>query len=228
MNYFELVNKCLLELNYKQVESFKDLYKGDHKRILENLNRVNFEVCSSYDWLFLQQKVNFSVPAGEIEIPNPCDGKIKSLWIRNADALKNGSICHFGAKKLKYLPDYEAFYALKNAISDCYSCFEDKILIAPQRNETVLDGYFISNQYALNFEGIPKEKMDSAEDTSIIPMPYAEHILVYGACMKLKGNPDHNKFKFWFSLYNQALANLRSRALYSVEECPKIKMRRGF
>jgi hypothetical protein len=33
MNFLELINKCLLELNYKQVSSFAELVKNDHKKI---------------------------------------------------------------------------------------------------------------------------------------------------------------------------------------------------
>ena len=220
MNYFRLVNNCLLELNYKQVESFADLYKGDHKRILENLNRVNFEVCSGFDWLFLQHRESFEVLKGEYELPNPAEGTLKKVFL-------NGN-------ELKYTPNYELFYAgrafgqVPQGVNGLYSCFEDRLLIAPPQNESVLDVYYVSNQYATDFEGVPKAKMETAQDESVLPMPYRESILVYGACMKLKGNPEHNKFKFWFSLYNEALANLRARALFSGEEAPKILMRRRF
>ena len=218
MTYFELVNACLLELNYKQVASFKDLYKSDHKRILENLNRVNFEVCSSFDWLFLQQKERVNLARGAFEVSNPCEGKIKSLML-------NG-------RKLNYIADYEEFLKPRkkgsNTLSGCYSCFEDKILLPTQHKEGVLDVYYVSNNYAVDSDGCPKAKMQQASDESVIPMPYSEHILVYGACMKLKGNPEHNKFKFWYSLFTQAVANLRSRALYSAEECPKVRLLRAF
>ena len=37
------------------------------------------------------------------------------------------------------------------------------------------------------------EKMEMVKDTdeSLLPMPFLEPILVYGACMRLKGNPQH-------------------------------------
>ena len=33
MNYLELINKCLVELNYKTVNAFSELVKNDHKKI---------------------------------------------------------------------------------------------------------------------------------------------------------------------------------------------------
>ena len=46
MNYFDLVNKCLVELNYKQVNAFSELTKNDHKKIK---NRP-------YGWIFILYK----------------------------------------------------------------------------------------------------------------------------------------------------------------------------
>ena len=48
MNYLQLINKCLLELNYKQVNSFSELIKNDHKRIMSILNVINKEVSPAH------------------------------------------------------------------------------------------------------------------------------------------------------------------------------------
>ena len=42
MNYLELINKCLVELNYKQVGSFSELTKNDHKK-LKNILKKKFK-----------------------------------------------------------------------------------------------------------------------------------------------------------------------------------------
>ena len=34
MNYLEVINKCLVELNYKQVNAFSELIKNDHKKLM--------------------------------------------------------------------------------------------------------------------------------------------------------------------------------------------------
>lgn len=67
MNFLELFNKALLELNYRPLSrvsvssgnnanDFERIFKTEHLRVLENLKRVNAEVCSSADWGFLQEK----------------------------------------------------------------------------------------------------------------------------------------------------------------------------
>ena len=44
MKYLDLINKCLVELNYKKVKSFDELVKNDHLKIKNILNIVNSEV----------------------------------------------------------------------------------------------------------------------------------------------------------------------------------------
>ena len=56
MTFFEIFNKVLLELNYRAVSVFEDIYKNEHKKILDAINRVNEEVLSSFEWDFLLKK----------------------------------------------------------------------------------------------------------------------------------------------------------------------------
>lgn len=32
--------------------------------------------------------------------------------------------------------------------------------------------------------------------------------LTYGTCMRFKGNPEHNKFKYWYVIYNEAIKTM--------------------
>ena len=70
MNYLELINKCLVELNYKQVSAFSELTKNDHKKLKNILNVLNTEICGFDRWNFLQRKKDVVLPknTGEIEI----------------------------------------------------------------------------------------------------------------------------------------------------------------
>ena len=45
MNYLEIINKCLVELNYKKVTKFEELVKNDHQKIKNILNIINAEIC---------------------------------------------------------------------------------------------------------------------------------------------------------------------------------------
>ena len=62
MNYLELINKCLVELNYKQVNAFSELTKNDHKKLKNIINVINTEICNSDRWNFLQRKVVLTLP----------------------------------------------------------------------------------------------------------------------------------------------------------------------
>ena len=44
MNYLELINKCLVELNYKQVNAFSELTKNDHKKLKNIIMITIFDV----------------------------------------------------------------------------------------------------------------------------------------------------------------------------------------
>ena len=53
MNYLELINAVLQELNYKVVSSFSDLVKPDHEKIKTLVNRMNDMLLNLRDWDFL-------------------------------------------------------------------------------------------------------------------------------------------------------------------------------
>ena len=81
MNFLELINKCLLELNYKQVSSFAELVKNDHKKIKTVLNIVNQEICNTENWNFLLRKTTLTVPANASEVTNTVQGRIMYMFI---------------------------------------------------------------------------------------------------------------------------------------------------
>ena len=79
MNYLELVNKILIEMNYRTVINFDELVKQDHLKIKQILARVNTEICTSYDWDFLLREKTLSIPVSTSKIVNPIFGRIDSL-----------------------------------------------------------------------------------------------------------------------------------------------------
>lgn len=99
MNFLELINKCLLELNYKQVNAISELVKNDHKRIMSILNVINKEICNVEPWNFLIRKTTLALPKGKTEIDNPVSGRIWYLII--------------SGEKYKYSPDVESFLTEK-------------------------------------------------------------------------------------------------------------------
>ncbi len=211
MNYIDIINKCLVELNYKTVSAFSELTKNDHKKLKNIINMINTEICLSDRWNFLERKITLTLPANTGEIVNTIPGKIEALFI--------------DGQKYEYFQDFEKFFT-NTQPSGTYSLYDDKILLPIfNRAKEVKILYYTSN-CAKTFEGTEKPSLENADDISLIPEVFAEPLLVYGGCMRLKGNPQHIRFSYWLKMYNDALANLRSKISASMDETPNVKMSR--
>ena len=71
MNFLEIINKCLSELNSRQVNDFSELTKNEHKRLLSAVNLVNKELCNIENWSFLLKRTTVQLPSNTTEIENP-------------------------------------------------------------------------------------------------------------------------------------------------------------
>ncbi|CCY62834.1 MAG: hypothetical protein ACLSA2_02095 [Candidatus Gastranaerophilaceae bacterium] len=211
MNYLELINKCLVELNYKQVSSFSELTKNDHKKLKNILNVLNAEVCGSDRWSFLLRKQQLTIPANTGEVTNSIDGRIETVIVDGV--------------KFDYYEDFEKFFTNAQPMHT-YSLFNDKILFPVFDKEKTVEIIYYTKNHAKDEDGSEKYLMEEDTDTTLIPEPFAEPVLVYGACMRLKGNPQHVRFSYWMSMYKDALANMRSRVCASIDETPSVKMHR--
>ncbi len=211
ITYFELIKKCLTELNYQKVYNFSELTKNDHDKIKNILNIINAEVLSSDNWNFLLRKSEFTLPANTGELTNSINGKINTLLIDN--------------QKYDYTADFEEFL-LGNASSNTYTIFNDKILLPKFPENKTVEIVYYTNNFAQNVSEADISQMQTEDDITQIPMPFAEPILVYGTCMKIKANPEHEKFNYWFSMYKQALANMRSKLISTTVQIPKITISR--
>lgn len=211
MNYFELINKCLVELNYKKCSSFGDLVKNDHEKIKNILNIINAEVCSFDNWNFLLRKVQVDLPKNTGEIFNTILGRIHSLYIDNV--------------KYEYYSDFEKFLLNKQP-SNTYSVLNDRILLPLFNQNKIVEIIYYTNNFAQNLDGQDVPAMESQTDVSVIPTPFLEPILVYGTCMRLKGNTEYSKFSYWYGMYKDSLSNMRSKIGISALETPQIKMSR--
>lgn len=209
MNYFELINKCLLELNYKQVSSFQELIKNDHKRIKEILNTINSEICNAENWNFLLRKQELMLNAGETEIENPINGRILHLIV-------DGEI-------YKYNENIQDFI-LGKPIQNKYSCMNNKLLFPKFKTDKEITAIYYTKNCAKGENGNEKLLMEAAEDESLLPMPFAKQILVYGTCLRIKANPQHFKFPYWLGMYNEALCNLKSKTSISASNAPAVNI----
>lgn len=211
MNYFDLINKCLIELNYKKCNEFTDFVKNDHAKIKNILNIINAEVCGFDNWNFLLRKLQLNVPKNIGEIVNTVPGRIHSLFIDNT--------------KYEYFSDFEKFLLNKQP-SNVYTAFNDKILLPLFDQDKNLEIIYYTNNFAQNIDGHDIPLMQTGSDVSLIPAPFVEPILVYGTCMRLKGNAEYSKFSYWYGMYKDSLANMRAKIGTSALETPEIKIRR--
>lgn len=211
MKFLELINKCLVELNYKQVADFAELTKNEHKKLINILNILNTEICSSERWNFLERKTNLTLPKNTCEIENPINGRIEAIFI--------------DGEKYKYFDDFEKFFQ-NSQPSGTYSFYEDKILFPIFNKDKNIKILYYTSNYAKDSNGTEKAILEKYNDSSVIPDIFAEPALVYGACMRLKGNPQHIRFSYWLSMYKDALANMRSKISSSMDYAPEVKIHR--
>ena len=209
MNYLEIINKCLAELNYKQVNSFAELVKNDHKKLKNIINLVNTEVCSSEKWNFLLRQTTITLPKNTGEIENTVNGRFALVLVDGV--------------KYEFFEDFRKF--LTNSQPPCtYSVFNDKILFPIFDKDKQINIFYYSANTAFNSSDTEKSKLENADDTTIIPDPYAEPLLVYGTCLRMKANPQHVKFSYWMSMYKDALANMRSHNAVDAHKTPNVTL----
>lgn len=209
MNFLELINKCLLELNYKQVSSFAELVKQDHKRIIAILNIINKEICAIENWQFLLRKTKLLIPSNTTEVENPVNGRI--LYI-----LSNKGKYRFYSNIEPFLTD--------SAPNGTYSVCQNKLLFPKSSEDVECDVIYYTNNCVKTSEGKEQTDFVSPKDESIIPMPFAEQVLVYGTCMRVKANPQYIKFAYWANMYKEALLNLKSKTSAYSQDSPVVKL----
>ena len=172
---------------------------------------INTEICLSDRWNFLERKITLTLPANTGEIVNTIPGKIEALFI--------------DGQKYEYFQDFEKFF-INTQPSGTYSLYDDKILLPIFNHAKEVKILYYTSNCAKTFEGTEKSSLENADDISLIPEVFAEPLLVYGGCMRLKGNPQHIRFSYWLKMYNDALANLRSKISASMDETPNVRMNR--
>lgn len=115
---------------------------------------------------------------------------------------------------------------MKQAPQYSYSCFNDKLLLPEFEEEKLVNIVYYTANTAISENGTEKKILETETDKSLIPDIFAEPILVYGTCMRLKANPQHVKFSYWLSMYNSALATMRSKISIDSNAAPSVKMHR--
>ncbi|MBP7212331.1 hypothetical protein KBA27_05800, partial [bacterium] len=128
--------------------------------------------------------------------------------------------------KYSFVEDYDRFL-MNTESANTYSVFNDKILFPQFCEDKPVDITYYTNNFAKDADGNDIQSMSAENDKPLIPEIFAEPILVYGACMRFKGNPEYTKFNYWYSMYKTALATMRSKIATSANATPTIKLYRG-
>ncbi|MCI5889275.1 MAG: hypothetical protein MRZ62_07185 [Brachyspira sp.] len=209
MNYFEILNKCLVELNYKQVNSFSELTKNEHEKLKNLVNIINKEICLSEKWNFLLRTTTLSLPKNTGQIKNTVQGKIATVMI--------------DGKIFKYYDNFEKFFT-NSQPQGTYTSFNDMLLFPIfNKNKEIEIIYYTSNS-ATSKEGDEKTELEEETDKTLIPTVFAEPLLVYGACMRLKGNPQHVRFNYWYGMYKDALSNMKAKLAVDANTAPVVNL----
>lgn len=209
MNYFEILNKCLIELNYKQVNSFSELTKNEHEKLKNIVNVINKEICLSEKWNFLLRTTTLSLPKNTGQIKNTVQGKIATVMI--------------DGKIFKYYDNFEKFFT-NSQPQGTYTSFNDMLLFPIfNKNKEIEIIYYTSNS-TTSKEGDEKTELEEETDKTLIPTVFAEPLLVYGACMRLKGNPQHVRFNYWYGMYKDALSNMKAKLAVDANTAPVVNL----
>lgn len=213
MNYFEIINKCLIELNYREVTSWDGLTLNDHKRLKEAVKRVNLQICAGDDWPFLERMTEIRLLKGQKMFYNTVSGKINIFLV-------NG-------QEYQYSPNYKAFL-VDDGLPGKYTTYGEHIYLAPHSESIICKILYNTDFSAVDENYEEKKYLENEKDESLIPEAFHESLLVYGSCLRLKGTPEHSKFKYWYSMFNDALTTMRSRCAPAKTQFAKISLLRDF
>ncbi len=196
MNYIEIINKTLIEINYAPVASFSDLTKMEHKRLMNIINRLNKEICNASPNFYFRQVVKkMKLYPDKTEYALDISGKISKIVGKNGEYF--------------YEADYAKFYQ-GIPPENAYSFYGGKYIFPKSGDELRI--FYSTDDFVLNKNDEFKPDFEKADDRTIIPDNFAEKLLVNGGAYNFKQNSAHPKYAHWKQEYDKALAELLSGA----------------
>lgn len=211
MNYFELFNKVMLELNLTPLTNFENARKSEHLRILENLRRVNTEILTKYDWDFMKNQATYKLRGGENIVAVNNLGTVTRLLCNS---------CPLKYSKLKGV-----FADGEGIPSGSYSIWKDYIILPKSAENREIYMEYTAYRFAVGEDGSLKANFEAQDDKSILPEPFGDDILVYGATILTKANPKFEKFSFWQKCYNDSILRLIESEKKSYHKEPQIVLK---
>lgn len=196
MNYFEIINKTLVELNYAPVATYSDLTKIEHKRLMDVINRLNKEICNLNPNFYFRQIIKkTTLYSDKTEYSLDINGKISKV---------------VGEKgEYSFEPDYTKFFG-SLAPQMAYSFYGGKYIFSPADDKICI--FYSTDNFVIAKNDELKSDFSSETDKSIIPENFQEKLFINGGAYNFKQNSAHPKYAHWKQEYNKALSELMSEA----------------
>lgn len=201
-DYFSLCNTVLRELFNEEASTFSDLdTTTEGKLVKQKLNLLNTQICIQEKdvWTFRQKMQYLYMIDGQQEYDAP-NGYILSIrpTIYPSPLIYNPNWV--------YLPN-------SSGRPIQYWIYNDKINVFPTPN-TANDGfelkvYYLTNNCAIDNNGVEKESLEDETDISIIPEEYRD-VLVYGVCKDWKRSKGDQMSEFYRDKYNEIYRSMLS------------------
>ena len=203
--YLDLCNECLDAMFYTTVSSFADLDTTEGRRIKTLLNNNLREICGGEHsiWKFRETYYDLYMIGNQQKYPM-VDGYI--LFIRPSD--NTNRIPLLLNQEWQYLPLTSTGTPVE------YWIYEDSINLFPTPTDDMEgDIYkvrYLTNNYAIDADGLGKPIMDTDTDEPIIPEQYRS-LLTYGTLKDFRANRTDGKSDF----YKHKFSELYNSMLYS-------------
>lgn len=197
MNYFEIINKTLIELNFAPASAFSDLTKLEHKRLMNVIDRLNKEICNmNSNFYFRQITKKISLYQNKKEYAVDLNGKISKVIGESGE-------------EYSFEPDYSKFYS-NHSPNKAYSFYGGKYIFSPSDEKVCI--FYSTDDFVISKNGELKADFSFETDESIIPENFQEKLFVNGAAYNFKQNASHPKYAHWKQEYDKTLGELLSEA----------------
>ena len=206
-NYLDLCNEVINLMSYLPAETMDDLDTPEGRLIKQKMNEILREICcGEHDtWKFRERDKSIYVAEGVSDYDLP---KGHIIYIRPDDKTNRPPLIY--SMDHKYLP------LTTNGTPMYYWIYEQKIRLFPTPGKYV-DGdeyniKYLTDKFAVDENGCPKDIMTEATDEPIIPEMYRS-LLVYGVVRDFRAERGDAKQEFYrkkyIVLHNKMLSNQR-------------------
>ena len=200
-NFMDLCNDILDELYYEQVENFEDLDQlTEGRRVKKELNRALVMICNNEheNWEFRDVTTPIITVEGQIEYQKP-NGFIR--FIKRPDT----NLVLSYVEENKFYPE--------DTTGDPVQYWMDgeriRLFPIPSTTGIQLDAHILTNDCAMDCNGITKPEMVCACDVPIIPNKH-RNILVYRVCADWRANDGDAKSQYYDRKYREAYRAMKA------------------